>query len=275
MGRPQLERSVVYGKASDGTNLVLDVWRAGKTGTGELRPAVVFMHGGSWSHRNRSGTPEWNRWLNKLGFEVFDVEYRLAPPARWLDEIGDVKCALGWVAANADKYRIDPARISTMGYSAGGNLAMLAAYSMSDPQLPPSCNVPAVAVHSVINLYGPADLVLGYSSSGSLGYVQAALKQYIGGAPAEYPERYRAVSPVHYIGAKTPPTLTILGKSDRLIPINQARVLDEALSKKGIPHETYILPASDHGFDVNWGGFGTQFARAKIKQFLEKMNKGP
>ncbi len=30
------------------------------------------------------------------------------------------------------------------------------------------------------------------------------------------------------------------------------------------------LPANDHGFDVNWGGFGTQIARAKIKDFLER-----
>ena len=273
IGGPQHERSVVYGTASDGTKLEMDLWRADKAGTGDSHPAIVYIHGGAWSHGNRSGTPEWDRWLNELGFEVFDVEYRLAPPVRWQDEIGDVKCALGWVAVNADKYQVDPARISLMGNSAGGNLSMLAAYSMGDPTLPPSCDVPAVAVRSVVNLYGPADLVLGYSSSGSLGYVQAALREYIGGSPQEYPDRYRALSPVNHIDAKTPPTITILGTSDRIVPINQAYVLDQALTKAGVIHETYLLPANDHGFDVNWGGFGTQIARAKIKQFLEQTNQ--
>ena len=47
-------------------------------------------------------------------------------------------------------------------------------------------------------------------------------------------------------------------------------LLDLALSKAGVVHETYLLPANDHGFDVNWGGFGTQIARAKIEQFLQK-----
>ena len=32
----------------------------------------------------------------------------------------------------------------------------------------------------------------------------------------------------------------------------------------------YLLPANDHGFDINWGGFGTQIARAKIRDFLKR-----
>ncbi len=47
-------------------------------------------------------------------------------------------------------------------------------------------------------------------------------------------------------------------------------MLTEALAKAGVPHETYVLPANDHGFDVNWGGFGTQVVRVKITHFLER-----
>ena len=78
-------RSVVYGTAKDGTKLELDVWRTGQPNTGPLRPAIVFVHGGAWTHGNRSMVPEWNHWLNTLGYEVFDVEYRMPPPcAGWL-----------------------------------------------------------------------------------------------------------------------------------------------------------------------------------------------
>src|SRR5262245_59534048 len=97
VGVPQPERSVAYGTAPDGTKLELDVWRSGQPDDGPLRPAMVYVHGGAWSHGTRGMQPDWNRWLNGLGYEVFDVEYRLAPPVRWLDEIGDVKAALGWV----------------------------------------------------------------------------------------------------------------------------------------------------------------------------------
>jgi acetyl esterase/lipase len=272
-GGPQVERTLVYGTAADRTKLVLDIWLSDVTTTGSSSSAVVKVHGGGWTGGNRSQGIDWNRWLNQLGYHVFDVEYRMPPPERWKDEVGDVKCALGWVAANAPNYQINPTRISIMGFSAGGNLAMLAAYSMGDPRLPPSCDVPTVSVKSVINLYGPADLTLLYGSSGSRTYVQNVMRQYIGGPPTQYPDRYRAVSPLSYIGANTPPTLTLLGTSDHIVPIDQARSLDQALAQAGVTHETYLLPGNDHGFEVNWGGFGAQFAREEIKAFLRRASR--
>jgi len=269
-GLPQRERSVVYGTVKDGTQLELDVWRTGKPNSGPLRPAIVLVHGGAWTHGNRSMLPNWNRWLNELGYEVFDVEYRMPPPVRWLDEIGDVKAALGWVVAHAAEYHVDPARISLMGSSTGGNLSMLAAYSAGDPRLPSSTDVPPVAIRSVINFYGPTDMALLYRTCESPNYVRPLMRQYIGGPPEEFPDRYELLSPLTHVGVKAPPTLTIIGASDRLISMPHAQRLNEALTKAGVLHEMIVLPANDHGFDVNWGGFGTQIARVKIKQFLEK-----
>lgn len=268
-GGSQPEQGVVY-RAVPGVSLRLDVWRAESVGGDTLRPAVVRVHGGAWSHGHRGDLGRWDRWLNQLGYDSFDVEYRLNPPERWRDQVGDVKCALGWVAAHAAEYRIDPARIGIMGHSAGSHLAMLAAYSMGDRQLPPSCDAPAVPIKAVVNFYGPVDLVVGYEDSGSLAFAQDALRQFIGGPPAAYPERYRTASPASHIGADTPPTITLLGESDRIVSADQARILDAALARAGVYHETYLLPVTDHGFDLNWGGFSTQIARAKLKDFLQQ-----
>ena len=270
VGVPRPERSVIYGTAKDGTKLELDVWRTGKPDSGPLRPAMVYVHGGAWTHGDRSMTPDWDRWLNELGYEVFDADYRVPPPVRWLDEIGDVKAALGWVVTHAAEYHVDPARISLMGGSAGANLSMLAAYSVGDRRLPPSTDVPPVAIRSVINFYGPSDMALLYQTCESPEYVRPLIRQYIGGPPEEFPDRYRVLSPLTHVGAKAPPTLTFIGTSDRLVSMPQALLLNEALMKAGVPHEMYPLSANDHGFDVNWGGFGTQIARVKIKRFLEK-----
>jgi acetyl esterase/lipase len=266
---PQLNRSVSYGTAKDGASLQLDVWSTGLPNSGPLRPAVVFLHGGGWIVGNRSERPDWNRWLNKLGYEVFDVEYRMPPPVRWQDEIGDVKAAVGWVAAHAADYHVDPARISIMGESAGGNLALLAAYSMGDPGLPASTGVVPVAIRSVIDLYGPTEMAKLYDTTSSPGFVQYSESTYIGGIPEEFPERYHALSPLYHINAQTPPTITFQGTMDRLVPMEQATMLDAALTKAGVAHELYLLPANDHGFDINWGGFGTQIARTKIQDFLQ------
>jgi acetyl esterase/lipase len=130
--------------------------------------------------------------------------------------------------------------------------------------------VPTVAVKLVVNFYGPTDLARGYGESGSLAYAQDVLRQYVGGTPTQYPERYRTASPIGHVGPNTPPTITFLGESDRIITTDQAQLLDAALAQAGVPHDTYLLPATDHAFDLNWGGFATQIARAKIRQFLQR-----
>jgi acetyl esterase/lipase len=194
----------------------------------------------------------------------------MPPPERWLDEVADVKSALGWLAAHAAEHHVDPARIAIMGGSAGGNLALLAAYSAGDSRLPPSTDVPAVTVRCVVNLYGPVEMELAYRSTNSPDYTRPQMREYLGGPPDEAPDRYRLVSPLFHVGAKTPPTITLLGTSDRLVGTEQAERLDQALVAAGIPHETWLIPATDHGFDINWGGLATQIARAKIGAFLDK-----
>lgn len=269
LGQPHPERSVVYATLEDGVPLLLDVWRADASAGGALHPAMVFVHGGAWSHGNRSGAPAWDAWLNQLGYDVFDVEYRMPPPARWRDEVADVKSALSFVAAHAADYHVDPERISVMGYSAGANLAMLAAYSEGDPELPPSRPGSAVDVRLVVNLYGPSDLTIGYDVGGSIDFGRAALDRYVGGSPRQFAARYRLISPLNHVGASTPPTITFLGQNDRIVAPGQAAMLRDALQHAGVPEETYFLPASDHGFDFNWGSWGAQIARAKIARFLE------
>jgi acetyl esterase/lipase len=269
VGVSQPARTAAYGVTADGTTLLLDVWPTGNASSA-LHPAIVRIHGGAFVSGSRSAMPDWNRWFNDLGYDVFDIDYRLPPPVRWRDEIGDVKCALGWVAAHAGQYGIDPARISVTGFSAGATLAMLAAYSTGESRLPPSCAAPSVAVRAVINIYGVSDLTRLYDTSPSRALVSEASEQYIGGSPATYPERFAAVSPLTYVGSSSPPTISFLGASDRIIPAEQLALLDEALKRAGATSEAYLLPATDHGFDANWGGFATQFARIRIARFLDR-----
>lgn len=266
--QPTPTKAVPYSSISP--EMVLELWPPEKQPNDSLSPAIVFIHGGSWSHGSRGCFTEWNKWLNQLGYYVLDVEYRMNSPNSWFEEVGDIKCALGWVVENAEKLHVDSNRISLMGYSAGGHLVLLAAYTIHDQNLPPSCPTSPINIRSVINFYGPSDLVLGYQDNLSPAYIHHALHHYVGGPPHEFLDRYKLLSPINHINASSPPTITFLGEKDRLISPNQAKVLDIALSKAGVPHESYILPASDHGFDVNWNSFATQIAREKLKNFLLK-----
>jgi acetyl esterase/lipase len=266
----QSENSVVYATTPDGTALSLDVWPATRPGGAPPGPALVHVHGGAWTQGGRGEAAHWNREMARRGFQVFDVEYRLAPTATWIQEVGDVKCALGWIVAHAARYNIDPDRISILGNSAGGNLAMLAANSAGNPALPPSCDVPAVRIRSVVNFYGPADLADLYRNTGSPIGVRPAMRTYIGGTPEEFPARYAMLSPITHVTRSAPPTLTLLGTSDRLVPSAQIELFHSALNRAGVANKLVLLPASDHAFDGYWNALSTQIARKVVFDFLDE-----
>jgi acetyl esterase/lipase len=199
--------------------------------------------------------PAWTAWLNELGFVVFDIDYRLAPPERWRDAVADVEAALAWVVAHSGSYDVDPGRLTVMGHSAGGHLGLLAAYGGGP-------------VRSAVNVYGPVDLAALHRDSGSRRYIDQCLRAFVGGGPDDVPDRYHATAPLAAVGPAAPPTITVLGESDRIVPRAQAAALDAALACAGVAHETVLLPGTDHAFDLNWGGFGTQVARTRIARFL-------
>lgn len=270
----KITKDVVFGTTPDGIELKLDVWPAHEDSKkSPLHPAVVKVHGGGWVEGTRGNDPNWNQRLSELGYTVFDVEYRMPPQGGWKDEVADVKSAIGWIAEHADTYNIDPTKINLLGDSAGGNLAMLASYSMGDTKLPPSTNVPSVHVNSVVNIYGPADMTAFYKNNPSPNYVRDVMKTYIGGTPSQFPDRYKILSPISYIQENTPPTITVLGTSDRIVPIEQAEILDRKLKENNVFHEFYLIPRADHLFDTVRTSLSAQFAYEKVEAFLEKNNK--
>jgi len=237
-------------------DLHLDVWRPGAAATVGARPAVVRVHGGGWVAGGRGEMPAWTAWLNDRGYVVFDIDYRLAPPPRWHEAAADVAAAVGWVVEHHESYGVDPSRITLMGHSAGGHVALLAAYGH------------AVRVRAVVNVYGPGDLDALYRHTASPAYIGGCLDAFVGGGPDDVPDRYRAASPLTRVNGASPPTITVLGRRDRIVPADQAHALGAALAAAGVRHESVLLRATDHGFDLNWGGFGTQLARARISRFL-------
>ncbi|HEE9035509.1 TPA: prolyl oligopeptidase family serine peptidase, partial [Bacillus cereus] len=104
-------------------------------------------------------------------------------------------------------------------------------------------------------------------------YMQDVMEKYIGGTPSQFPDRYKILSPISYIQEKTPPTITLLGTSDRIVPEEQAEILDRKLKENNVSHELYLLPRADHVFDGAPDSLSTQFAYEKVKAFLQKYNK--
>jgi len=140
------------------------------------RPLIIWMHGGGFKFGSKSakGVQLWSQTFAQRGYVCADINYRLSKknPLFHFGEllkssyyaVQDAKLAVEYFKRNAARYHIDPDRIILAGNSAGGIIALQAAYS-SNAELAKMAQLPAdsaavnfpderVKVAAVINLWG-------------------------------------------------------------------------------------------------------------------------
>jgi len=249
----EVDSDVVYLSTPQRT-LMLDVYRpTAPPPQGDLYPAVVVLHGGAWKYGNKGEvfTPH-HRYLAGLGYTVFDIQYRFSTEARWNESLEDVREAVAWVHRYAAAYHVDPTRVALMGRSAGGHMALLAAYSALAPG----------AVAAVVAIYPPTDLRLWISIP------HTEVTDYIGGTTAELPVDYNAASPTEHVRNGLPPTLLIAGYRDDLVAPAHVELLANKLASTDTPVVTLRVPWARHGFDAFLSGLGSQIIQYDIDRFL-------
>jgi len=255
----------------NGTPLALDVYLPRQRPATPGR-AILVIHGGFWAAGQKGEATLQSRRLADLGFTVFDVQYRVSPQPNWQTATGDVKCAIGWVKKNADTpdWNVDPKRVTLLGRSAGGHLALMAAYAPADPDLPASCDAGDTSVDTVISLYAPTDLGWGYKYPASkwVSDSRAKMRAFLGGAPDQAGDRYRALSPLERVTAAAPRTLLAHGGRDQFVPYGHMGLLAARLRAMGVPCETLFIPYAQHAFDFVVGGFSDQILEAEVLKFL-------
>jgi acetyl esterase/lipase len=162
--------------------------------------------------------------------------------------------------------------LALLGRSAGGQLALLAAYTGNDTaQQSGSCDAQDTRVRAVVSFYGPTDLAWDYTHPGRPDVIDTprVLENYLGGSPDSAPQAYAAASPIEHVNAQSPPTLFLHGGHDQLVLAeNVERVLPK-LAAAGVPTTYVYLPWANHGFDYNFNGWGSQITQAEIDKFLD------
>lgn len=144
------ENDIQYGMALDENGaeeaLLLDLHQPSGD-TEPLRPAVVWVHGGSFQHGHKAELREYSQRSARSGFVSVSANYRLREAADFDytdpdDPIGeeakqdaqhDIQAAVRWLRANAEDLKIDTDQIFLAGYSAGGTAAVRVAANPDDP----------------------------------------------------------------------------------------------------------------------------------------------
>ena len=264
--------------------LLCDLWQPPR-GVASPGLALVFLHGGAWYMLDKDFfTRPFFRHLAAQGHVVMDVAYRLYPETDMLGMVGDAKRAIAWMKAQGPAYGVNPERVVVAGGSAGGYLALLAAYTPRESALTPDdVGETDLSVRAVISCYGPTDLRayydytrqdiwghlgwaaeahppgplvrgvlgtsyerLGLGKSGAVG----AMEPLVGGTPETVPDLYALFSPITHVQPGSPPTLLIQGKDDVIAPVSATNLLFEKLVAAGVPAVNIVLPHAEHGFDL-------------------------
>ncbi|MES2268049.1 MAG: alpha/beta hydrolase [Bacteroidota bacterium] len=246
-------KTLIY---SDANKLTLDFYPAQ---VGGKKPCIIVVHGGSWSSGDSKQLPELNSYLAAEGYNVATINYRLAPQYKAPLAIDDVEQAFAYLSQNADKLNIDTNNFVLLGRSARAQIALLSAY-----------NRPQNGLKGIINFYGPADMVWGYSKPASKLVMdsRAVMERYLGGTYKAVPDKYFASSPIEFVTKQTVPTLIIHGDNDVLVSPIHSQKLDARLTQYGVKHFYLNLPWATHGFDYNINGPGGQLSTYVVERFI-------
>ena len=252
-------RSLTYIKYKD-ISMTLDFY--GSQGINKNSPCVIVIHGGSWAGGDSQQLPELNSYLAGKGYNVASVNYRMAPKWQTPAPVEDVEAALNYLSARSEELHIDTGKFVLLGRSAGAQIALLAAYTLKDTR-----------IKAVIDFYGPADMVWGYSipSIPLIMDSRKVMEDYIGGTEKQVPQKYIACSPIEFVNKQSVPTLLIHGNNDVLVAPEHSRRLNIKLQQNGVKHYLLKLPWATHGFDYNLNGPGGQLSTYAVENFLNNI----
>lgn len=227
-------------------------------------PLIVLAHGGPWVRDTFSYDPE-VQFLVSRGYAVLQPNYRgssgYAPsisrePAFEFGAMRDdvVDATRAFLASGY----VDPRRVSIMGASFGGYLAL--ACAASEPEL----------YRAAISLCGVFDWAAHVKSKrderqarpGEYEWLVAEL-----GDPRRSQERYDAISVFNQLDRVRAAVFLAHGREDSIVSVAQTRRLARELRKRDVVHETFYRPLGGHGF---YAYADRVDYYAALERFLEK-----
>jgi len=228
-------------------NLHLDIFRPEKSGK---YPVLLMIHGGGWSSGNKTMEIPMAQQIAAAGYITIPVEYRLTPEAKYPAAVLDIKAAVRWVRANAEKYGMDTSRIAIEGNSAGGLLATLIGMTNNVALFEGSVGNPdqSSKVHAVINVDGMVDFL---APTHLNNYMQKnyPIHPWLGVSFRDQPTIWREASPAYWVTNKAVPVLFInssvsrfhAGQSEMIDIMNTYSIYSEVKNIPDCPHAFWLV----------------------------------
>lgn len=231
--------------------------------TRDRQPGVLlFLHGGGFVFGDLdTHDPQARRLANRTGLAVLAVGYRRPPEHPFPAAPDDVDTVLGWLAGRGDELGVDTDVLVTLGDSAGGNLALVAA--LRHPG----------RLRATVLVYPFLDPEQGFTSYAQTGVGMTAgectwfWEQYAA-SPADL--RDPGLAPLRSAGLGTlPPTLVQVADHDVLV--GEDHELARRLAEADVAVELTTYDGMVHGFWRHPEIFdAAEVALAEIADFLAR-----
>lgn len=243
---------LVYGRKF-GTALTLDVFEP-PAGMKNGAAALMVVSGGYFSSKEAINPGVALAFLAR-GYTVFAIVHGSQPRFIIPEIQQDIHRAARWIRHHAKRWNVDPARFGVFGASAGGHLSLTlgtqggpGAADAKDPVDRESSAVQAVAA-----FFPPVD----YANWGAPGEDACGVGRLTQFKPAFGPRSdtvesraaySREISPIHFVTARTAPTLIIHGDADQLVPLYQAQLFEKKAQEAKVPFKLVVREGKEHGW---------------------------
>lgn len=224
-GRSAYFETIYYGNSD---HQQIDVYRPAQ---GPIHGISIVIHGGFWrSNFSRSLMEDLCLLLVERGWIACNVEYRrTGTGGEWPVAVHDVRSAIDRAITEVKKIQ-DGLSVVSVGHSAGGHLALLA----------------ADLVDAVVALAPITDMAR--CELEELG--EGAAREFMQSSFVEKPLQYRAASPIHATPANSR-ILVVHGDRDERVPVEHSRAYVSAadlsssvdyMEAPGVQHRSLIDP---------------------------------
>ena len=241
-------QNIVFGEVH-GIGLVMDVFTP--VGDKNGRGVIDIVSGAMYSDRGKINDHKKGGFFGIMCGHGYTV-YALRPgsvtkfsAADMLDNIGQ---GIEWVIQHSQEYNIDPDRLGLMGASAGGYLACMTAVTAKEGR--GATHIKAVGV-----FFPPTDLLrigplkINVRSDDMLGktFRKLLFPEGVDDLDDEAIEsKMGQFSPAQLVTPQSPPFLFIHGDADILVPLQQSKIMVEALRKVDVPAELIVKKGGGH-----------------------------
>lgn len=198
-------------------------------GQWENRPAVIVCPGGGYVYCSRAEGEPVAMGFAARGFHSFVLRYSCGYDAAGFAPLQEISWVIGYIREHAAEWHVDPDKIVTCGFSAGGHLAFSSGLLAENK---------------------PNAMILGYPAASAPNFPGADfMLKFLTGKQEVTAEDAAKFDLVPQITKDAPPVFIVATAEDVLTGFG-ALPIAQRYNQLGIPYELHIFSHGPHGYSL-------------------------